>query len=471
MDKFVKQHTHTSRIAGQSLRWLVLALAAMLALLFVTGCPTSVKPLTGNAFRSLGTEMIAIEAQTAGELATSLTESAAQLKRSKNPDARARITFLRGYMEETLQAKRAPDERDYANAYARYREASAYDTGYIAQSRYRMGLLAANELVAGSDINPAKPQTKPTDEAKKSLQTLAHQQGGLFGSRPDVLLWVRQPELAGIGGLAELSEITDLEDAQRPLLFADDAPGTVTARLDMIYRTGGGLDQTYHRLVKGYVAVFRKLSPAYGPALALIFLSLLIKIVTFPMTTASYRGMRDMQRVQPLLKQLQEKYKDDKAKLAQEQMQLMKDHKVSPLGGCLPMLIQLPIFWVVYRAVLVYAEGFANAKFLWINNLAGPDSILLILYAISMIISQKLTTMPTADPAMQQQQKMMTYMLPIMLLFLLSSLASAFVLYWFFLNVFSAVHQYYMMKKFKDEEAAKAALAVPAPVQKKGKKS
>jgi YidC/Oxa1 family membrane protein insertase len=196
----------------------------------------------------------------------------------------------------------------------------------------------------------------------------------------------------------------------------------------------------------------------------LFLLAVLIKVITAPLTTMAYRGMRDMQRVQPLLKELQAKYKDDRAKLAEEQMKLMKEHKVSPASGCLPMLIQLPIFIAVYRAVTVYAFQFSNAGFLWIENLARPDLILLILYAISMIVTQKLTATPAADPQQQVLQNQMTYMMPVFLVLVLYSMASAFLLYWFFLNVMSSGHQYYLLRKFKAEEAARdAAQPAPAP--------
>ncbi|HEX2952303.1 MAG TPA: YidC/Oxa1 family membrane protein insertase, partial [Armatimonadota bacterium] len=156
--------------------------------------------------------------------------------------------------------------------------------------------------------------------------------------------------------------------------------------------------------------------------------------------------------------------------LAEEQMKLMKEHKVSPLGGCLPMLIQLPIFIVVYRAVQVYAAGFADSHFLWIGNLSRPDMILLVLYAFSMIITQKLTATPATDAQQKMMQQQMTYFMPIFLFFILQSIASAFVLYWFFLNVFSAIHQYYLMEKFKQEDIALGRVtpdSTPASAKKK----
>jgi YidC/Oxa1 family membrane protein insertase len=243
-----------------------------------------------------------------------------------------------------------------------------------------------------------------------------------------------------------------------PVFFANDAASVAMQLENYVYKNPHSKQHTYYAAVDAFVGFFRNhVSQTYGAAIALIILALLIKIVTAPLTTASYRGMRDMQRIQPLIKELQEKYKDDKAKIAEEQMKIMKDHKVNPLGGCLPMLIQLPIFIVVYTAVRYYAWQFSHSPFLWVSSLAKPDWPLLILYALSMIVTQKLTTPPSADPQQKAMQTQMTYLMPVMLLFILGTLPSAFVLYWFFLNVFSAAHQYYLVKRFDALEAAAAA--------------
>lgn len=362
-------------------------------------------------------------------------------------------TFWQGYIKET-NATRTEDPTEYASAVALYLQTIQGNSGYTQQARFQYGVLDAHNLLN---------QPTPYKIAKTQLQTLTRD----FNTK----VWVRVPGVAAEGGPATVGARAAADG--KPVLYQETTSTAATAQLDTIYRTGGGRDAAYYSIVHRYVSWFKQLSPVYGAALSLIFLALIIKLVTTPMTTASFRGMRDMQRVQPLIKELQEKYKDDKAKLAEAQMKLMKEHKVSPLGGCLPMLIQLPIFWVVYRAVQVYAAGFADAHFLWINNLARPDWPLLILYALSMIVTQKLTTTPAADPQQQAMQKQMTYFMPIFLLFILQTLASAFVLYWFFLNVFSALHQYYLMKKFAREDAARGIVTAtpsPAPKKKKGNK-
>lgn len=365
------------------------------------------------------------------------------------------IGFWQGYLTEASVII-SPNSAQYVDAQPDYERAAQSGSGYGAQARYRLGVLGERNLL-GSQSNKV---------AKTNLQPLLQSRGGFAftGRTAPVQLWVRTPALAAEGGPATV------DGSGAAVLRQEPAAHTSTMLLDSVYRSGNNLDATYYRIVDRYVKAFKSIAPVYGAALSLIMLALIIKLVTTPLTTASFRGMRDMQRVQPLIKELQVKYKDDRAKLAEEQMKIMKEHKVNPMGGCLPMLIQLPIFWVVYRAVQVYAAGFADARFLWISNLANPDTILLILYAGSMIITQMLTATPATDPQQKMMQRQMTFFMPILLFFMLSSVASAFILYWFFLNVFSSLHQYYLVRKFKQEEES-AAVIVPAEKPKKGKKS
>jgi YidC/Oxa1 family membrane protein insertase len=386
--------------------------------------------------------------------------TAAELKTGVGLDT-AWIDFLRGYLAEDAQC--------YNLAIFSYREALTDGNSAIAtQAHYRLGLLAGNGLILGNETTGwiSKTSASPQEVAVNELQLLQRSGKNILNQQPDVQLWVRSPsELAGIGGPAGIGTAPVLPQ----MLGSRVAPIYITERLDTIYKHGGGKDALYYKLVGAYVNFFKKYFHAYGAAMALIFLALLIKLITAPMTSTSFRGMRDMQRVQPLIKELQEKYKDDKQKLAEAQMALMKEHNVNPMRGCLPLLIQLPIFWVVYRAVQVYAFGFSNAHFIWVHNLAQPDMILLVLYALSMIVTQKLTTAPPTDPQQKAMQTQMTYMMPLMLFFMLSTLASAFVLYWFFLNVFSSIQQYYLIRQYKLEDEARAA-AVPATLPKLAKK-
>ena len=453
------------------LRWVIFAAIALLLTLVVSGCfGGSAKPLDPRDFAKLGDDMAAIERMTTEEQNTLYGEQRAIFddKEGKSVDERARARFLQGYIAEyqatTLQGS-GPQAPTYANANTLYEEAAGLRSVYGLQAGYRSGVLGARGLLGDNSVKTAKSRL-----------------GALQNNR-DFEVWVRQaepgeeppatfPPVAVAGsGVQENTTATATVAADAdatvtgPVLQPYNMADTTLLQADIVYKTGGGLDETYYKgvdaIVKTLVGITQNKSVAV--VLALFLLAAIVKIITAPLTTMAYRGMRDMQRVQPMLKELQEKYKGDRAKLAEEQMKLMKEHKVSPAGGCLPMLIQFPIFIAVYQAVRVYSYQFADTGFIWIDNLARPDIILLILYAVSMIVTQKLTATPAADPQQQALQTQMTYMMPIFLVLVLASLASAFVLYWFFLNVLSAAHQYYLIRKFKAEEAAKEAAVPPAP--------
>lgn len=200
-------------------------------------------------------------------------------------------------------------------------------------------------------------------------------------------------------------------------------------------------------------------NPKFSYALALLVITFLFKLVTLPFTHLQYKYMKEMQRIQPLVKQLQEKYKDNQRELGVKIMELYKEHGVNPFGGCLPILIQLPILSFLYWMVRMYEYQFGKGEFLWIGSsishkfpsivatsLAHPDIPLLLLYVVSMFISQKLTVV---DPTQAEQQRIMTYTMPIMLgvMFWWWAFPSAFMLYWLFFNVISTVQQYYVLKQ------------------------
>ncbi len=195
------------------------------------------------------------------------------------------------------------------------------------------------------------------------------------------------------------------------------------------------------------LVAFTGRTPSFSYGFALFLIALIVKVVTIPLSTRQFKSMKEMQALQPLITELQKKYKNDREALMKEQMRLFKEHKINPLGGCLPMLIQLPFLIWVWRAVWAYNWQFEHKPFLWIANLAAPNTLLLILYAISLYLSQKLTVTPTADPQQQQMQRMMAILFPVMFLMMFQSMPSAFILYWFSQNVLMTAHQYYIMKK------------------------
>lgn len=193
----------------------------------------------------------------------------------------------------------------------------------------------------------------------------------------------------------------------------------------------------------------------YG--VAIILLTLISKILFFPLTIMSLRSMKAMQVLAPQINALRSKYKSDPQRLQRETMELYRQHKVNPLGGCLPMVAQVPIFYALYLALSVSVD-LQNAPFLcfgrmpawlpllggedlWICNLAGhdPTYVLPILMGISMFVQQKMTPV-MGDP---RQAKMMLVM-PFVFTFMFLSVASGLVLYWFLSNVLQILQQKYM---------------------------
>lgn len=186
------------------------------------------------------------------------------------------------------------------------------------------------------------------------------------------------------------------------------------------------------------------LIPNYG--LVVILLTVVIKILFWPLSQKSYKSMKDMQKLAPLMEQLREKYKDDKEKLNREVMELYKRYKVNPLGGCLPMLLQAPVFFALYT-VLNGAVELRHAPFiLWITDLSAKDPYYVtpVIMGATMFIQQKMTP-SSADPA---QQKVMMLM-PVIFTFMFLNFSSGLVLYWLVNNVLSIGQQHYVNKYMK----------------------
>jgi YidC/Oxa1 family membrane protein insertase len=185
---------------------------------------------------------------------------------------------------------------------------------------------------------------------------------------------------------------------------------------------------------------------------AIILLTLLVKIVLYPLSAASYRSMANMRRVGPQMKRLQERYADDRQKLSQEMMSLYKKEKINPLGGCLPMLLQMPVFislyWVLFESVELRQAPF----FLWIEDLAvmDPFFVLPILMGGSMFLTQSLNP-PVPDPIQARVMKFMPIMFTVMFLFFPAGL----VLYWLVNNLLSLAQQWFITRQI--EGAANSA--------------
>jgi YidC/Oxa1 family membrane protein insertase len=180
----------------------------------------------------------------------------------------------------------------------------------------------------------------------------------------------------------------------------------------------------------------------YG--IAIILLTLVIKIIFWPLGNKSYRSMKEMQKLQPKIAEMRDKYKDDKARISQEMMALYKTHKVNPLGGCLPMIIQIPVFFGLYKTLLFAIELRHSPLIWWIQDLSAKDPYYItpIIMGATMFVQQKMTP-PAGDP---MQAKIMLFM-PVIFTVMFLNFPSGLVIYWLFNNVISIGQQYYINKQ------------------------
>ena len=204
---------------------------------------------------------------------------------------------------------------------------------------------------------------------------------------------------------------------------------------------------------------FYSVIPNYG--VAIIILTILVKVLLWPLGQKSYKSMSEMKKLQPLMKEIREKYKDDKQRMNQEVMGLYKTYKINPLGGCLPMVVQLPVFFALYRMLYQAIELRHAPFFLWINDLSAPDRlfnfnfsipfmeppygipVLTVIMGASMLLQQKMSP-PMGDAT---QAKMMMFM-PIIFTVIFINFSSGLVLYWLVNNIISIAQQYYTQNKY-----------------------
>jgi len=198
----------------------------------------------------------------------------------------------------------------------------------------------------------------------------------------------------------------------------------------------------------------------YG--VSIILVTVILKAVFWPITQKGLKSMKNMQKLQPKMAKIKEKYKDDATRMNQEVMNLYKTYKVNPLGGCLPMVLQIPVFFALYKVLLQSIELRHAPFMLWITDLSAPDRlylgfdipylgglpVLTLLMGASMFLQQKMTP-TTADPT---QAKIMMF-LPVIFTFMFLNFASGLVLYWFVNNLLSILQQYLINRQKKSVPA------------------
>jgi YidC/Oxa1 family membrane protein insertase len=239
------------------------------------------------------------------------------------------------------------------------------------------------------------------------------------------------------------------------------------------YRQGFEKIKRYYRLalfdgiamiIDSLMRLIHRAVPSWG--ICIILISTIIYFSMYPLTLRSMVSMKKMQEIQPMIAKLKEKHKDNPEKMNKEMMGLYKEYKVNPFGGCLPMLLQMPVFIGLYQ-VLWRSVSFKGAKFLWIKDLSEPDrlftfpitlpiignefNILPILMIFIMFFQQKLSAknMVIADPSQAAQQKMMTTIMPVFLGFIFYKFASGLTLYFTMFYMFSVFTQWKMSKQKK----------------------
>ncbi len=185
----------------------------------------------------------------------------------------------------------------------------------------------------------------------------------------------------------------------------------------------------------------------------IVILTIIIKLILYPL---SYKGMVSMQKLKdlaPKMKEIQQKYKDDKQKQSMHMMELYKKHNANPMGGCLPLILQIPIFFAIYRVLLNAIELKGAEWIFWIHDLAEMDPyfVLPILMGASMWLQQKITPNTMQD----EMQKKIFQMLPIIFTFFFLWFPAGLTLYWFVNNVFTIAQQYFINQMFEKKRAAK----------------
>ena len=256
------------------------------------------------------------------------------------------------------------------------------------------------------------------------------------------------------------------------------APGASTAWSGQIYtgprsgtvlsNIGGSRNEAMHygwfaslsRLFLGALNLFHKYVP-FG--LAIVFLTLVVRIVIWPLSLKATKSMKRMAKLSPMMTDLKEKYKDDPQKMQVETMKLYREYGVNPVGGCLPVLLQFPIF-LGYYSMMQGAVEMRGHPFLWVNDLSLPDTVahiagfplnpLPLIMAVTMYIQMKVAPQPTqTNPQMEMQQKIFKIM-PLFFLMFCYGTASALALYWSVQNVIS-IFQTWLVSKQPDVELTK----------------
>jgi YidC/Oxa1 family membrane protein insertase len=257
-----------------------------------------------------------------------------------------------------------------------------------------------------------------------------------------------------------VSPTVTLEPGQKRSLDLQVYAGPL--ELERLKEVGSDLDKAVQFGIFGFfgkillwmLQQFHRVVPNWG--VAIILLTVAVKLIFYPLTAKTFKSSKEMQRIQPLLAEAKERFKDNKELQTKETMRIMQEHKVNPMGGCLPSLIQLPVWIALYR-VLYSSMELYHSHFLFYQDLSAPDpfGLLPTLYGALMYFSQRLTPVTGMDPAQAQVMRWM----PVALCFLFFSVPSGLALYFCVNIVLSMLQQLYINWSYNKTAVAPAKAA------------
>jgi YidC/Oxa1 family membrane protein insertase len=304
-------------------------------------------------------------------------------------------------------------------------------------------------LLRGSDLDELKP--------KKLVQPQTFKGD---------LKWIGQEDKYFCSALVPSTQVEEVKawtDKNSPVIAFRGKPGVNKFKMyagpkehDRLAKLDNGLEyiidygffSVIARPLFWILKFFYKFIGNYG--WAIILLTIVVRIPFIPLVSKGQRSMKKLQQIQPKMNEIKEKYKKDPKRMQQEMMELYKKYKVNPMGGCLPMVLQIPVFFALYKVLLVSIE-LRNAPFmLWITDLSSKDPyyILPIVMGVTMVAQQKMTP-SSMDP---KQAKIMMFM-PVVFTFMFLNFASGLVLYWLVNNLLSIIQQFYINKKVEKQPA------------------
>ena len=217
--------------------------------------------------------------------------------------------------------------------------------------------------------------------------------------------------------------------------------------------------------IRYLLELFYELSGNYG--IAIILLTILVRLVLYPLTHKQLTASAQMRKLSPLLNEIQQKYKDKPEEYQKKTMELYQAHKVNPLSGCLPTLIQLPVMLALYNVLMKQITSAEAASFLWVADLSKPDRLIMPILVALTTFGQSKTMMIDQNA----NSKMMLWMMPIFMLFMSYNFAAGLALYWSVFNFLSMGQQYFFNlawdKKEKQAEVQREAKKVESKKNRK----